>query len=207
MNVVGILGDGGQADEVESYLSSEYTVKFRAVDIEYINKENLINIENPDEEYLDLPVISAVGTPALRRDFVSRWPNKKYFTCISKDAVISSLASIGVGCIVGPSAVVSVNVKISSHTIVNYGATIGHNSQIGSFVTISPGVNIAGNVVIEDGAFIGIGASIINKVSIASGVVIGAGAVVVDDIDEENTVWVGVPAKKIKHNNGWLNEV
>jgi acetyltransferase-like isoleucine patch superfamily enzyme len=78
---------------------------------------------------------------------------------------------------------------------------------VGSFVTISPGVHIAGKVTIGDGVFIGIGASISNGVRIAAGSVIGAGAVVLEDVTAENSVMVGVPAKLVKNNEGWLSEI
>ena len=52
---------------------------------------------------------------------------------------------------------------------------------------------------IEDGVLIGMGAIILNGAVVKKGAVIGAGAVVKEDtIVEENSLWVGVPAKKVK---------
>jgi acetyltransferase-like isoleucine patch superfamily enzyme len=50
-------------------------------------------------------------------------------------------------------------------------------------------------------------ASISNGVKIASGCVIGAGAVVLDSINVKNSVVLGMPAKAIKENDGWLREI
>lgn len=207
MKVVGLLGSGGQADETQSFLSEDFIVKFRAVNKDYIENIDDIDIENPNSEDVSVPVISAVGSPVLRKKLLEKWPGNSYFNCISSHAHINDSVEIGTGCIVAPGVVVNANVKIKDHSVVNNLASISHGTTIGSFVTIGPGVNVAGNVVINDGVFIGIGATILNKVTIASGVVIGAGAVVLHDISEENTVWVGVPAQKIKKNEGWIDEV
>ena len=56
---------------------------------------------------------------------------------------------------------------------------------------------------IGDRVFIGSGARIIGNIHIADDCVIGANAVVVHDIDEPNTIWGGIPAKKISNNGSY----
>lgn len=205
---IGILGGGGQADEVESYLP-EGTVSFRAVGREYLKPGDvrLVDIASPGVENLSLPIVSAVGAPALRMKLVELWPRDNYRTVVSSAAYVDKTAAIGDGSVVGPGSVISTNVILGSHSIINIGATISHDCRVGNFVTISPGVHVAGRVKIGDGVFIGVGATVSNGVTLAPGVVIGAGAVVLGDISVPNSVAFGVPAKVVKVNDGWLNEL
>ena len=55
--------------------------------------------------------------------------------------------------------------------------------------------------VIEDDVFIGEGVKVMKGVTIGRGSVIGSGSVVVNDIDP-NSIYAGVPAKKIRNLNG-----
>lgn len=205
---IGLLGSGGQADEVESYLGGSDEVVFRAVSKDYLDGSNpkLIDIDQPGDNQA-IEVVAALGAPGLRKKMVESWGGKKYATVISAAAHVDKGASIGDGSIIAPGAIITTNAKIGEHVIVNISATISHDAKIGNFVTISPGAHIAGRVTIGDGVFIGIGAVISNDVKIADGCVVGAGAVVLDDITEENSVVVGMPAKVIKQNDGWLSEI
>lgn len=205
---IGFLGNGAQAREAEAYIDENIQIVFRAVSSDYIDspEQGLIDIESP-ENYVDTPVIAAIGPPKLKKQMVKKWPGKNYANILAKNIFIGEDSVIGNGSIIAPGVVITTNVVIGEHTIVNIGSTINHDCKIGDFVTISPGVHIAGNVRLGAGVFIGIGASISNGVTIASGSVIGAGAVVIKDIKEENSVVVGNPAKTIKVNQDWLNEI
>lgn len=203
---IGLIGNGGQANEIESYLSESFRVVLRAVTKQYIDSVDpvLIDVEAVCK---DLPVIAAVGGPGLRKRLTQLWRQKDYLTLISEQASVAKDIVIGAGSVICPNATVTTGVIIGQHVIVNIGATISHDCTVGDYVTISPGVHIAGKVSIGDGVFIGIGAIISDRVSIASGSIIGAGAVLVDDISEKNSVAVGIPAKVIKKNDEWLYEL
>lgn len=208
MEKVGLIGAGGQAKEVEQYLrDSGITPAFFAVDKEYVNTKNQIDILSPDEYEELTPVIAAIGAPEVRRKMVENWRGKEYYSVISKDAYIGKSVEIGQGAIIAPRAVLTADIKLGEHVLVNVAATISHNAKLGNYVTVGPGAHIAGAVELGDGVFVGIGASISNNVKIAEGSVVGAGAVVISDILEPNSVVVGVPAKLIRVNKGWLNEV
>jgi sugar O-acyltransferase (sialic acid O-acetyltransferase NeuD family) len=204
---IGILGNGGQADEAESYINGR--VAFRAVDSGYItnDSETLIDITKPNDRFKCAKVIAAIGAPALRKTLVEKWPGTCYATVISDTACVDQSAQILEGSIIAPGAVITTNVEIGRHNIINVSATISHNCKLGDYVTVSPGVNIGGWVEIGEGVFIGIGAVIKDRVKIAPGVVVGAGAVVINDILKENSVVVGVPAREIRINKGWINEI
>lgn len=203
-----ILGNGGQADEAQSYSSGERFV-VRAVSKEYLHPgdSSLIDVEDPGEDYASSPTIAAIGAPAVRKSLVETWQGNEYETIISEHAIVDPSAKIGEGSIIAPRAVLTTNIEVGRHCIVNVACTISHDVKIGDFVTIGPGANIAGKVRVGEGAFIGIGAVISNDVTLAPGVVLGAGAVLVEDATEENGVYAGVPAKLIKRNDGWLREV
>lgn len=203
---IGILGAGGQANETLSY-DKERELAFMAVNTEYITQEHHIDVDNPDKNQVEVPVIAAVGAPALRRKMVENWEGDKYTSVISDQAYLDSSLEIGVGCLVGPRAVITTDVNIGDHVLVNVAATISHNCIIEDYVTISPGAHLGGNVTVGRGAFIGIGAVISNDIKIAEGVVVGAGAVLISDADVVNGVYVGVPAKLIKINEGWLDAI
>jgi sugar O-acyltransferase (sialic acid O-acetyltransferase NeuD family) len=204
----GILGNGGQADEVESF-AERNSVEFRAVDRQYVDPENahIIDILSPEAYQKKLAVIAAIGAPAVRKQLIEKWSGEKFTSIISESAYIDETVKLGEGSIVAPRAVITTNVEIGRHCLINVAATISHDCKLGEYVTVSPGAHIGGKVVVGEGAFIGIGAIIINGIKIANGAVIGAGAVVTKDIDTENSVFAGVPAKFISQNDGWLSEV
>lgn len=208
MEKVGILGAGGQADEARSFLENS-EVEFYALSEEYIERENRrqINILKPDEYQKMLPVVAAIGAPAVRKEMIEKWPGDRFKTIVAEYSYVDESCVIGEGCIIAPRAVITTNVEIGRHSIVNIAASISHNCRIGEYVTVSPGAHIAGNVVLGDGAFVGIGAIISNNIDIASGVVVGAGAVVINNVEQPNSVVVGSPARTIRINDGWLREV
>jgi sugar O-acyltransferase (sialic acid O-acetyltransferase NeuD family) len=210
MHDIGLLGAGGQASEVESYLRPDLSIRFRAVSRQYMDTDSndqKINLEAPPDHLKNVSVIAAVGLPAIRKEMVTRWPGDSYYTLIADRAYVDSKARIGAGTIIAPMAVITSNVVIGKHALINVGATISHDAQLGDYVTISPGVHIAGKVELGDGVFVGIGATISNDIKIAAGSVIGAGTVVLDNIIDENSVVVGIPGKVIKKNDGWLREL
>lgn len=102
---------------------------------------------------------------------------------------------------------------INSGTYINAigGIEFGNNVLIGSNVTISSGehsiegvsptifsrATIPRKISIQDDVWIGAGAVIMPGITLAKGSVIGANAVVTKDT-EEYSVYVGVPAKKLR---------
>lgn len=206
---IGLLGNGSQANEIESYLPDEVRVSFRAVSAAYLNSssgQELINIDDPGS-FKSFDVIVAVGAPAIKKILIESWSGGTYRTLVSRDASLSKSVNLGNGVVIAAGAVVTTDVVIGDHVLINIGVTISHNCMIGAFSTISPGVHIAGNVEIGEGVFIGIGAVIRNDIKIASGVVIGAGTVVLENITTENSVVVGMPGKELRVNKGWINEI
>jgi sugar O-acyltransferase (sialic acid O-acetyltransferase NeuD family) len=204
---LGILGAGGQAAELADYLDPDVPA-FYAVGAAYIpaGASDVIDLDTTDPAHISVPVIAAVGAPAVRREMVNRWGGDEYATVISDRAYVAPTAAIGAGCVISPLSAVGSRSAVGNHIIVNLGATVSHDCTVEDFATVSPGAHIAGNCTIGAGAFIGIGATVINGVTIAPGTVIGAGAVVIEDT-VENGVYVGVPARLISVRDEWLRHI
>lgn len=125
---------------------------------------------------------------------------------LAPNATIVGEVEMGEGCSVWFSAVVrgDVNhIKIGNNSNIQDNVTI-HGTYQKSGTIIGNNVSIGHNAVvhgctIEDNVLIGMGAIILDNAVIKSGAIIAANAVVLaGTVVEENTLYGGVPAKKIK---------
>jgi len=122
-----------------------------------------------------------------------------YLNVISRNSIIDTSVRFGMGLQVMPGTIVHKFVTLGKNVILNTSSTIDHNCTIGDGVHIMGSAAIAGNVTIGDFATIGTNATILPNLKIGTGAYIGAGAVVTRDV-EPNSVYVGVPARKVKEN-------
>lgn len=205
MSGFGLLGAGGQADEIAEYVLPAVPT-FRAVSESYLGPEGLVDITTTDPALLGTPVVVAVGGPGLKREFVEAWGGAEFLTVVSDRAWVASTATVGAGSVIAAFAAVSSRAVLGRHVLVNLHASVSHDAVVGAFVTISPGARVAGRSRLGDGVFLGIGAVVSNDVSVAAGTVIGAGAVVVSDITEPG-VYAGVPARRLRAQEGWLRVI
>lgn len=80
----------------------------------------------------------------------------------------------------------------------HYGCIIVNGTaRFGDYCQLQCGVNISGGAKGGDHIYFGTGAKIMENVYIPNDVIVGANAVLTKSINEQNTVWAGVPAKKI----------
>ena len=144
----------------------------------------------------------AVGSNSLRKKIYDEVKKKlkisKVLTIISKKSNVDSNVKIGQGTIILKGVSINSNTKIGKFCIINTNSSIDHDNTLGNFMSTGPGVNTGGNVKINDLCQIGIGASIKDKVIIKKNTVIGGGAFVNKNCDS-NSIYFGVPAKKIKN--------
>ena len=148
--------------------------------------------------FTDEKAIISIGNNAIRKKISEKYL-LDYVTTIHPSAVLSPLASVGIGTVVMALVAINPDVKIGKHCIINTGAIIEHDCQIADFVHISPNASLAGNVKVGEGSHIGIGATVIQGVTIGKWCIIGAGAVILKDIPD-GSVAVGNPGRIIKSN-------
>jgi hypothetical protein len=128
---VGILGAGQQALESSGYLSeagivTEFFVEGSPPSYDRRPEEYgapILTFDEDFEKYAELPVISAVGLPEVRRRLVGRWVNTDFATLKSGTPWIANTAEIGMGSTVAPLAALNQAVRrtgrlesVPSHT-------------------------------------------------------------------------------------------
>ncbi len=85
--------------------------------------------------------------------------------------------------------------------IAHHGSVVVNpTARFGDYCVLQNGVNISKDVVGGNHIYLGAGCKIMNDVHIQNDVIIGSNAVVTKDIVEPNTVYAGIPAKKISDN-------
>lgn len=117
-------------------------------------------------------------------------------TICHPSAVVSSLATVGVGSFLAAHSFVGPHSRVGRFCIVNTAATIDHDNVLEDGVNVSPGAHFAGGVHCGEDAFIGVGASVTPGIRVGARATIGAGAVVIRDVPDGATV-VGNPARPI----------
>ena len=125
---------------------------------------------------------------------------------LADNATLIGDTEIGDGCSIWFNAVLrgDVNsIRIGNHVNIQDGAvlhTLYEKSQIhiGDYVSVGHNVCIHG-ATIEDYALIGMGSTVLDNVVVGKGAIIAANALVLSNtIVPPNTIWAGIPAKKVK---------
>ena len=188
-----LVGYGGHAREVMSQMGEKLTC---FVDDEYV-VEGTEPLSKFDPKEYELMI--AVANSRDRYDITQRLPKEtKYFTWVHPTALImDDNIEIGEGSFIGAYSILTTNINIGKHTILNRGNHIGHDCEIGDYFSAMPGAIVSGNVKIYDIVYMGNNSSIKEKLSINSLVTIGMNSAVVKNIEEDG-IYVGCPAKKIK---------
>jgi sugar O-acyltransferase (sialic acid O-acetyltransferase NeuD family) len=142
----------------------------------------------------DVPAITAVGDPSVRRRLAMSWNGLPFARAVSASAWLSHDVTIGAGSTIAPLAAINRWAVIGNHVLINVGAIVSHDVVVADFATLSPGCRIGGACKIGEGAFVGIGATISDHVTVGTHALVAAGAVVVEDVVAGDTV-MGVPAR------------
>ncbi|MCF2495475.1 MULTISPECIES: acetyltransferase [Dyadobacter] len=141
----------------------------------------------------------AIGERSVRERLVETL-TEEYKTmpinAIHDSALISEMATIGHGNLIGARVTVGAKSKIGQHCLVQTAAVVDTWVQVGDYVTIGAGAIINDRVKIGDGVFIGSGAIIVAGIEIGKNARIGAGSVVVENVPAKAT-YFGNPARKI----------
>lgn len=156
-----------------------------------------------DEEISGNSYIVAIGDNFIRLKIMMKINSAGGCTptLIHPTATISPTAEIGEGVYIQANTSIWTKVKIGDFCIISPNVVVAHHSTIGKACLVSTLTGIGASINIEDKVFIGMGCTIVTGMyTVGENSIIGAGAVVLKDVDK-NSVYVGVPAKKIKDTN------
>jgi UDP-perosamine 4-acetyltransferase len=156
-----------------------------------------------DKEIDNNSYIVAIGNNSARYKIMNRIINSggETPTLIHPTATISPSAEIGKGVYIQANAYVWTKVTIEDFCILSPNVVIAHHSNVGKACLVSTLTGVGASINIEDKVFIGMGCTIVTGMrTVGENSIIGAGAVVLKDVDK-NSVYAGVPAKKIRDIN------
>ena len=141
----------------------------------------------------------AIGERSVRERLVETLTDEYKsmpINAIHDSALISDMATIGHGNLIGARVTIGAKSKVGHHCLVQTAAVVDSWAQIGDYVTVGAGAIINDRVKIADGVFIGSGAIIVAGIEIGKNARIGAGSVVVENVPAKAT-YFGNPARKI----------
>jgi len=201
--IVGYSGHGFVVADaaIESAMPLYYYAEPNPADInpyhlEYIGCENDRDFNGWNGAY---QFILGIGDNIIRHKVAKTilGNHKTILNVIHPAASISKNVKIGIGNFISKNASVNPLAEVGDFCVLNTACVVEHECTIANAVHIAPGVVLAGNVSVGENTFIGANAVVKQGVKIGKNVIIGAGAVVVKNI-EDNSTYVGNPARKIK---------
>lgn len=149
------------------------------------------------QKYCHFQCVIAIGDNFKRADIFGELKRNKFSlpNIISSHAFVDRTVVMGDGNIVGHGAVINAQAILGDNNIVNTSTVIEHDCVLKNDIHIAPKATLCGGVKIENLVMIGASATIIPNLIIASGSIIGAGAVLTKSIQENNLIYIGIPAK------------
>ena len=140
----------------------------------------------------------AIGNCARRREWFSflQYHNLELANIIDPTAILSKMASIGVGNYIGKLAVIIAGSSIGDNNLINTKALIEHGCTVHNHSNLSTNSIINGDVNVEDCVFLGSSAICNGQISLGRESTIGSGSVVIRDVAPYCTV-AGIPARVI----------
>jgi sugar O-acyltransferase (sialic acid O-acetyltransferase NeuD family) len=123
-------------------------------------------------------------------------PRSRLASLIDPAAVISSTATIGLGCVIFPHCYVGAQAQIGDFLFCLSGSVINHNVVIEDCVTVTSGVVVAGDVHVEADCYLGQSSVVREQLRIGKNSLLGMGSVVLHNV-APNSVMVGNPARSL----------
>ena len=152
--------------------------------------------------YKNISGIVGIGLNYKRKKIVKEITKyqKKYNweTIISKDCILNGDVKVGVGSFIMSGVIINTGSVIGNHCILNTSSSIDHDNIFKDYSSSGPGVISGGNITVGDSSHLGIGCVIRNNISIGNNVVIGGNSYVNKNC-KENSLYFGVPAKRLKN--------
>lgn len=125
------------------------------------------------------------------------YKNFKWITIISKNSIINGNVKIGKGSLIVSDSVINTGTKIGEHCLINTSSSIDHDNIFKNYASTGPGVTTGGHVKLGQCSHLGIGSTVKHQISIGDNTIVGAQSLVLKNCDK-NSVYRGIPAKKIK---------
>ena len=211
MKRLGIFGTSGFAREVGDIADElGYQPIYIARDQSEQNAWSFpgeVILESQVNDYRDIGFTIGIGENVIRQKIAKRFAGQlSFINLIHPSATFGQNQRRSIeakqGIIVCAGVRFTNNIQVGDFGVFNLNATIGHDVIVADFVNLAPGAHISGNVHIGARCWIGTGAAINQgngntKLHIGEDTVIGSGSVVVKAC-EPNSVYVGIPAKRIK---------
>ena len=122
------------------------------------------------------------------------------FSFVHTSAVIFPDVVVGGGCFVGPFAFIASQAQVEDHCLINPYVMVSHRCTISQGSILQPGTMIAGSTKIGRYCKLNFKSATLDDISIANFTEVGANSLVTKTIEEEHGVYVGTPARRVKHN-------
>ncbi len=163
------------------------------------NKSDIMLEKNIRKNKKNILLHIAIGSNSIRKKVFNFYKKKGYSFCniVDPSSIVSKSAKLSPGIFVAPGSIINGAVKIGSNSIINSGSIIEHHTIIKKNSHIAPGVKILGSCKIGESCLIGAGSVINSGIRVGDFCTVGLGSGVIKDCDK-NSVYVGLPAKKIK---------
>jgi acetyltransferase EpsM len=169
--------------------------------IKYLGSIEDFNNVIKGHDLKELLGVVAIGSNFIRRKVVqviAKINNRfKWMNIIHPSAIVSNSAKIGSGNMILAGSIVCSDTIINNHVSINTGTCIDHDNIFSNFSSTGPAVVTGGNVRIGELSFLGIGSTVKHNVTIGKNTIVGGQSFVCNNC-ESNSLYYGVPAKKIK---------
>jgi sugar O-acyltransferase (sialic acid O-acetyltransferase NeuD family) len=215
MKTIYILGSGGQAIEMLTWLKSKYDIKkvFGGF-IDVVASVSNVTVSGetydviPEIEFLSkeidvakIDLFLGVGQPVILTELFRKYKKFNFPNFVHPSAILDeSSVFLGRGNIVAPNCILTCEITVGNFNLFNFSSTIGHNSKVGSFNVFNPGCNVSGGVHLGDSNLFGTNSTVLQYLNVGDENIIGAGALLTKNVDDR-TMCVGLPARAVKKLN------
>jgi len=206
-----IVGAGEFAEIAYEYFTYDscYEVAGFCVEEAYINVDTLCGLSVAPLENLEISfspseydVFVAIPASDLNQTRTRLYKNikdrgYKLATYISSSAFVWRNVIVGENCFIFENNTVQPFVEIGNNVVLWSGNHIGHRTVIKDNAFVSSHVVISGYCVIGESCFLGVNSTFNDGTSIASFSILASGSLVNKNLDDENTIYIGSPAKRL----------
>tara|TARA_B100001939_G_scaffold347624_1_gene369831 strand:+ start:467 stop:1105 length:639 start_codon:yes stop_codon:yes gene_type:complete len=208
MKKLHIIGTGGLAKELISYIESEKPKRYKIIGCwsdknfnnEKYGKFYSGTIQSFKRHYKsNEAIIIAIANNEARKRLISDFETIKplYETYIHQSCIISDFSKIGIGCILAPRVIICADAIVQDFVFMNTECVVGHDSLIESFSCLFPKVEICGDCHIEECCEFGINSIVLPGIRLKKSSKLDAMSVLRKNYDK-SALYIGNPAKPVK---------